>query len=201
MTQYIVETFKTLEAYGLTDALLPFLLIFTVIFAMLKKTRILGEGRKNFNMIVAMIFALMVVIPHITGSYPPGADIVAIMNSALPTVSLVVVAILMALLMIGLLGGETRWMGGSLSGIIALIAFGGIVYIFGGAAGWWQDFSLNLWGPDVTVLLIVILVFAIVIWFVTRDTEAEGAARAGAIGKNLLGDLGKMFGGGGGGEH
>ncbi|MBI5073475.1 hypothetical protein HZA99_06685, partial [Candidatus Woesearchaeota archaeon] len=61
-----VQLFRTMESYGLTDALLPFLLIFTILFAMLQKTKILGAGKKNFNVMVSFIIAAMVVIPHIT---------------------------------------------------------------------------------------------------------------------------------------
>ncbi len=178
MANEFVDFFRTLESYGLTDALLPFLLIFTILFSMLQKTNILGRGKRNFNVAVSAIMALLVVIPHITGTYPPGADVVEILNTALPNVSIVVVAILMALMIIGLLGGEARWMGGSLSGWFAMVAFGAIIYMFGGAAGWWEDFTMNWWDNDITTLIIVILVFAIVIWYVTKpDTSSDKAAK------------------------
>ena len=189
-----VQVFRSLEAYGMTDALLPFLLIFTILFAMLQKTKILGAGKKNFNVMVALIISLLVVIPHITGSYPPGKDIVEILNTALPNVSILVVAILMGLLLIGLLGGEAKWVGGSLSGIFAIISFGGIIYIFGGAAGWWNN-KLNFWfDSDVLALVIVILVFAIVIWYITQeDSTADKAVK----GFNVAKEIGDFFKGGG----
>lgn len=191
-----VQLFRTMESYGLTDALLPFLLIFTILFAMLQKTKILGAGKKNFNVMVAFIIAAMVVIPHITNSYPGNYDLVEILNQALPDVSIIVVAVVMALLLIGLFGGEAKWMGGSLSGGVALVAFGIIIYFFGGAAGWWKNISINWWGQDTITLVIVILVFAIVIWYVTKeDTPADSASRFGSV----LDEFGKMFGGGGGG--
>ena len=56
----------SLESYGLLDALLPFLLIFTVIFAIMQKTKFLGEGKKNFNVVIALVIALIVVLPHVT---------------------------------------------------------------------------------------------------------------------------------------
>src|SRR3989344_3859843 len=90
-----------LEEMGMLDSLLPFILIFTIVFAVLQKTKIIGEGRRQFNTLVALVLSLMVVIPHVTGKYPPGQDIVAIINTALPQVSLVVVIILAALLLIG----------------------------------------------------------------------------------------------------
>lgn len=193
-----VDLFRTLESYGLTDALLPFLLIFTIMFAMLQKTKILGAGKKNFNVMIAFIIAALVVIPHITGSYPGRYDLVEILNTALPDVSIVVVAVVMALLLIGLLGGEAKWMGGSLSGGIAIFAFIGVIYIFGGAAGWWNNIGLRWWSGDTMTLIIVILVFALVIWYVTKeDTPADQAAKT----KSLFEEAGKLFGGGGGGGH
>jgi hypothetical protein len=193
MATNFVELFRTLEGYGLTDALLPFLLIFTILFAMLQKTKILGAGKKNFNMMVAFILAALVVIPHITRSYPARYDLVEILNNALPNVSIIIVAIVLALLLIGLFGGEAKWMGGSLSGGIAIIAFAIVIYVFGGAAGWWENIGLRWWDQDAITLVIIILVFAIVIWYVTKeDAPADQAAKV----SNLMGEVGKLFGGG-----
>ena len=169
-----VEFVEVLESWGLTDALLPFLLIFVIIFAVLQKTKVLGEGKKNFNVVVSLVISLLVVIPHITRSYPPGGDIVEILNTALPNVSIIFVAIIMLLVLIGILGGEAKWMGGSLSGLIAIIAFIVIIWIFGRAAGWFSYVPRWLsWinDPDVWALLVILLVFGIVIWFITRDSE------------------------------
>jgi hypothetical protein len=191
MATNFVELFRTLEGYGLTDALLPFLLIFTILFAMLQKTKILGAGKKNFNIMVAFILAALVVIPHITRSYPARYDLVEILNNALPNVSIIIVAIVLALLLIGLFGGEAKWMGGSLSGGIAIIAFAIVIYVFGGAAGWWENIGLRWWDQDAITLVIIILVFAIVIWYVTKeDAPADQAAKV----SNLMGEVGKLFG-------
>ncbi|MBI4896402.1 MAG: hypothetical protein HY832_02540 [Candidatus Aenigmarchaeota archaeon] len=106
--------------------------------------------------------------------------------------------VVMALLLIGLFGGEARWMGGSLSGGVAIAAFAIIIYFFGGAAGWWRNITVNWWGQDTMTLVIVILVFAIIIWYVTKeDTPADQAAKT----KGLFDEVGKLFGGGGGGHH
>ena len=67
---YRLENFvRALDGWGLTDVMLPFLLIFTLVFAIMQKTKILGEDKKNFNVIIALVMALLVVIPHITSSY------------------------------------------------------------------------------------------------------------------------------------
>jgi hypothetical protein len=189
MIMEFVEFFERLEDFGMTDALLPFLLIFVILFAMLQKTKILGEGKKNFNVIVAAIVALLVVIPHVTNSYPPDRDVVDIINSSLPQVSMVMIAIIMALLLIGLMGGEATWLGGSLSGWIAILAFLIVIYVFGGSMGFWEDKFGHWWGSDTTSVVIIILIFAIVVWYITRDADADKATK----GLSLVKQFGDMF--------
>lgn len=165
----------TLQRWGFVDFILPFLLIFTVVFAILQKVKIFGseaETRK-FNIVIALVIGLSVVIPHALGLYPPGKDVVEIMLKAIPNVSIVVVAILMALLIIGMMGAKMEIGGKSLSGWIALIAFIVVIWIFGSAAGWWNApwfyrFTAN---QDLMALVVTILVFAIIIWFVTHEPK------------------------------
>lgn len=173
---YNLEEFiRILDSWGLTDVLLPFLLIFVVMFAILQKTKVLGDDKKRFNMVIALVMGLLVVIPHVLGVYPPNADVVDIMIKSLPQISILVVAILMLLILIGLLGAEATWMGSSLSGWIAIAAFILIVIIFGGAAGWWQNWSWyeSFFGSNTIAVIIMLLVFAIIIWFVTKG-EGKG---------------------------
>ncbi len=164
----------TLESWGLTDVILPFILIFTVVFAIMQKVKPLGkdgERTKPFNVVISLVMALSVVIPHVLGYYPADADIVNIINSALPQVSIVLVAILMVMLIVGLFGGKAEW-GGSLSGWVAFGAALLVLYIFGRSAGWFQYLPNWLYwldNPDTQAMLIVIAVFAIIIWYITKD--------------------------------
>ncbi|MBI5389595.1 hypothetical protein HZB01_04415 [Candidatus Woesearchaeota archaeon] len=195
------QVFQNLENLGLTDVMLPFLLIFIVLFAVLQKTRILGEHRKNLNVAFAIIVALMVVIPHVTQSYPPGADVVEMLNKALPQVSLVAIAGIMLLLLIGLFGGDAKWVGGSLSAWIGILSFVIIVYIFGAAAGWWTgwDWVQNYLGSDLIAAVIIILVFGVLIAFITG--AGENAEHVGAM-HRMRDDWDKLWSGGrGGGGH
>lgn len=196
---YNLKSFvEIIESWGLTDVMLPFLLIFTILFAILQKTNVLGHGKKNFNVVIALVFALLVVIPHVLDQYPPGADVVEIMNSALPNVSILIVGVIMALILIGLFGGESVWMGSSLSGWVAIISFLLVIFIFGASAGWWGDQGFiealdDFFGEDSVALVIILLVFGIIVWYITKDdTKSEGAIRTG----NLMSEFGKLFGGG-----
>jgi len=166
------DVFRELFNMGIMDSLLPFLLVFTIIFAVLQRTRIIGEGHKNFNVIIAMIMAATVVVPHIISPSPN--DPVNIINSALPSVSIVVVAIIMFLLVIGVFGANFDIAGTSIATWVALLSAGIILFIFGSSAGWWSGFPPQLSflnDPDTQALLIIILVFAVVIWLITREEK------------------------------
>ena len=124
------EFFMNLEEWGLTDVMLPFLLIFVIIFAILHKTKILGETKKNLNIVVAIVTALIVVIPHVTNTFPPDADPVEIINNALPQVSLLLVAVIFLLILIGVFGQDSVFLGMTAPGLVALLSLVAIVLIF-----------------------------------------------------------------------
>jgi hypothetical protein len=183
-----VGLFNVIEANIGVNALLVFILVFTLVFAILQKTKIIGEGKKNFNVIVSLILALFTVIPHILGNVPAEKDPVFIISNSLPSVSVIVVAILGVLLLVGVFGKNLDIAGTSLATMVALGSFAIIVFIFGASAGWWNDFPpmLNfLNDSDTRSVLITLLVFAIVIWFVTSDDD--GVNVGGGLGNLLKG--------------
>src|SRR3990167_8357987 len=95
--QNAIQFFKE---FGLFDVVLPFLLVFAIIFAILEKTMVLGsEGKgdsakpkKNLNAMVAFVVAMLVVATN---------KIVTAINEALPNIVLIIVAFVAFLLMIG----------------------------------------------------------------------------------------------------
>lgn len=170
-----------LQEIGVLDVILPFILIFTIVFAVMQKTKILGEDkdgkpRKNFNGVIALVMGLAVVIPHVIHSYPSDeADVVLIINNALPNVSVVLVAVIMLLLIMGVFGGEVNIAGSGLAGWAVIFAIIATVVIFGHAANWfnlppWLGISNN---SDTQALVVVILVFALIIWFITKEDKEK----------------------------
>ncbi len=188
------EFIRILESWGLTDVLLPFMIFFVIIFAILQKTRILGEEKRRFNAIISFAIAMLVVVPHVLGKYPPGADVIDIMNEAIPNVSIIVIAVIMLLIIVGVLGGERNWLGGSLSGWFAIAALIIVIWVFGSAAGWWigLEWFNNFFGSDTIAIVIMVLVFAIVIWWITRS---DGEQKAGAL-QRISNSFKDFFGGG-----
>ena len=190
-----------LDRLRLTDIILPFMLVFVIIFAILQKTKILGDAKKNLNVVVAIVIGLLVVVPHVTGRFPPNSDPVEIMNNALPQVSVVIVAIIFLLVLIGVFGKESVFLGVSMPGWVMLFSLIVILWIFGGAAGWWSN-SLGqnleeLFGTEAITVAVMLLVFGIIIAWITGDSkEREDRSILNRLGL----DLGKLFGKGGGGH-
>jgi len=54
-------TLSLFEHPFFVNVLLPFLLIFTVVYAILEKTNILGEGKKSADIIVSLIIGFIFV--------------------------------------------------------------------------------------------------------------------------------------------
>lgn len=167
--------------WDIIEFLVPFLLVFVIVFAVLQKTKILGDDRKNFNVIVALVMGLAVVIPHFTGMYTT-FDPVYVINSSLPQVSLVLVAIVMVLLIIGVFGNEFDIAGTSLAAWVVIVAIIIVALIFGSSVGW---FHLPTWlaflsiNPELQALIVMILIFAIIIWFITKEPKKEEQKKRG----------------------
>ena len=112
-------------------------------------------------------------MPHISGTYPIGYDPVQIINETLPSISLVAIAAIMLLLLMGIFG---TGFASAAKPIIAIVAVIFIVYIFGSSLNIWTGpyDTFYWWTPETTELLIIILVFGLVVWFITKEPE-EGA--------------------------
>ena len=187
-----------LSQMGVFEIFLPFLLFFTVLFAILEKIRIFGPNSRRFNVIVALAMALGVVIPHALGAYPPNADVVDIVNHAIPNVAVFVIAILMLFVLIGLWGASPAW-AGKARGWLAVLAAIVIAFIFARAAGlgWGNlpDWLSFLDDPSTVGLIVVVLVFIVVIAYITAEPNPQ--SQAGTWGK-VGEEIGQLFGGGGG---
>ena len=100
----VIEFFGEIGVY---DVVLPFLLVFTIVYAILEKTRVLGtetfEGkkysRKNLNAIVAFVIAFLVVA---------STRLVAAINQAMGNIILLLLVSFSFLMLIGSFMKETE---------------------------------------------------------------------------------------------
>jgi asparagine N-glycosylation enzyme membrane subunit Stt3 len=163
-----------LESWGVTSALLPFLLIFVLIFAILQRISIFekepGKPDRRINGIISFAIAALVVIPHITGTYPPQADPINIINNFLPSVSILLIAIFVVLILLGLVGKKVPTLAIWMVAIVALIILLLVIVraAFPAFAPEW--FVAD---PNLQATVIAILVVGLIIWFVMREPEEE----------------------------
>jgi len=176
-----------LQMLGVLDVLLPFILIFTVVFAVLQKSKILGKESKKYNIIVALVLGAAVVFPHIIWGTPNPTvpylingmiDPVKIINNSLPSIAVVVIAVIMVMLLLGVFGAEFNLDGKGINTVILLIAFATVVYVFGTNAGFFGNGNFPPWlwfleDPNTQSLLVMILVFGAIIYFITKDENKE----------------------------
>jgi phosphoglycerol transferase MdoB-like AlkP superfamily enzyme len=81
-----------------TNVILPFLLIFVIVYAILDKTKILGDKR-DINAVVSLVFALATV------GLPSAFGAVDIIIKLIPVISVIMVIILAFMLTYGFVGG------------------------------------------------------------------------------------------------
>jgi len=119
-----VEQFALLSSPFLTNIVLPFILIFTVVFAILEKTKLLGKD-KSINWIVGLIFSLVAIgVPAAVG----------VLSRIIPVIAIILVIFLAWFLVFGFIGVDVKWPDGlkkTFLVLIGVILLGVIVWSVG----------------------------------------------------------------------
>ena len=164
----MVETIFTNPFF--IETVLPLLLIFTVVFAILEKTKILGDGKRQIDAIVALVIALIFV------AFGRATDIVVRM---IPILGVALIVILIFMILLGSVYGEGKfeipgWLKvvvGILVGILViamvLILTGGLDYLLGFIYG---DNS----GLLINGILIAVIIGAIATVVLSGKKEESG---------------------------
>jgi hypothetical protein len=194
------QAIRDLTDMGLLDIVLPFFLIFTVIYAILNRSNILGEKgeAKKFNVIVAMVIGFLVVVPHVMYGDPTGGsanlslsvgerqlpDVVNIINAAIPGISIWIIGILMLMILLGMFGGNIDLWQKPLSTWIFFAAVIIVFYTFAVSANWVSTPDWLNWLSDRgnQAVILILLIFGIVIWFVV---SADTPNKKGGIWSDL----------------
>jgi len=167
-----VDVIKYLYEIGIADVILPFLLVFVVVFALLQKSNIF-KGHKGINAVFAFVVAMSVIFVHVMNAGSP-YDAVRIINNAMPRISTILIAGLAFLMLIGLFFSEKVEFPGSKI-FLTLFAICVITYIFGSSAGWWTTpgFLKPILTPENITLIVMALVFIMVVYFITIPSPPE----------------------------
>ncbi len=145
-----------------TEGILPFLLVFVVTFAILQKSKILGEDKKQLDALTALVIALLLI------ALPAPRDFIV---NFMPWVAVAVAVILVFLLLYGFVAGEIKpdegkhWMKITFGILAALFTIGVILYVGGfwpTILGWFSNtdvFGNGVWLNAVVIILVVVLMW------------------------------------------
>lgn len=154
---------------ALFEIILPFVLVFTIVFAVFNTTKILG-GKKNIDAVISIVLGLLII---------RNKNIIDTINRFLPNVALAIIVILMILLVLGVfLGKEYEWADG-MKGFAAVVSLVLVLWIFG--SSYWNRLGIpNIFsglGSETKGILIFIAILVIVVWLVSRDDKEKTSGR------------------------
>lgn len=142
-----------------TEMLLPFLLVFVLMFAILQKTKVLGDGKTQIDAIVAFVLGILLIVAP-----TPRGIIVNIM----PWLAVGVAVILIFMLLYGFVAGDLSKMPKGLKitfGVLAGFFTIAVVLVVTGLGemifGWFDSKSSKTIFAN--VLMIVAVVAAVVV--------------------------------------
>jgi hypothetical protein len=139
-----------------TEMLLPFLLIFVIVFAILQKSKILGDGKAQIDALVGLVIGLILI------GVPGPRDIVV---GIMPWLAVGVAVILVFLILYGFVAGDLSgknvkpWMKITFGILAGLFTIGVVLYITGlweNIVGWFsKGDSSDIWMNVVMIALVI----------------------------------------------
>lgn len=170
---FLGDLFYQLQGSGVYEYILPFLLIFSITFAILEKTKILGgTEKKNINVIVSVIIGLIFVTQF---------SLVYTLNNFLPKISLYIVVAVMAMILFGIFGAKVHEGLGGIGLVVAAII--SLVAIYWGLSPS-LGFKLPYWVQNNFDVIIVLIVIIIIIALVTGGSSSN-KVKLSEVGENI----------------
>ena len=166
-----------LKDFGFFDVILPFLLVFAIVFGVLQKTKIFGiADTKNIDSMVAFSIAFFVIA---------ASNIVQIIQVSIPQVILILIAVISLLMLVGSIMTQKEstekgilsngWVKG-LTGIFFLA----LIMIFFNSLGWLQpivDYIMSTStgvGLGIFLLILTIVTVIYIVGGFSKTPSSEG---------------------------
>ena len=168
-----------LRDFGFFNVVLPFLLVFTIVFGILEKTKLFGtEGKehhpkKNLNAMVAFSMAFFVVA---------ASNIVEVIQSSLPAVTLVLVIVLLFMLLLGSFAGQQKeggfdlWDKGWIKWVLIIFVLIAVISIFLNSFGYLSitlDYVLNQFNDTLFASIVFIVLIVGAIFYILHEKKED----------------------------
>lgn len=161
-----------------TEGVLPFLLVFVLVFAILQKTKILGEGKTQIDALIALAIGLISIAVPTTRSF--------IVNM-MPWLAFALVVLLVFLLVYGFVATASdpnkglsvpNWVKNTvlILGIVMVVVLA--IYV----TGFWPTVKGWFSGEDVLSSVLLIIVVAVVVGMVAKPASSgsSGGSSSGS---------------------
>jgi hypothetical protein len=159
-----------LQSPLVVELILPFLLVFTIVFAVLQKSKVLGDGKKQVDAIVALVIGLLVV------SFASATGLIV---RLVPFMAVSLVIILVFMMLWGMFWKEGDFEVGSkvkiAAGIVALVAVVIAVLVF---TGFWQDIA-SMFSNGSSLMANVVVIAVVIIAIILVVFGASGSSSKG----------------------
>ncbi|MBT6773972.1 hypothetical protein HOA91_01245 [Candidatus Woesearchaeota archaeon] len=166
-----------LDKIGVYDVILPFLLVFTIVFAILEKTKVLGldkiDGKeftkKNLNSMVAFVISFLVIA---------STQLVSVINEVLANVVLLLILAVCFLMLVGVFFGDQEFTLKDFPGwskFLMILMFIGIVVIFLNALDWLKYILVIFvyWDAEWASTIIFFIIILGFIVYIIRDPNTN----------------------------
>jgi len=177
------EVIVFLNELGVYDVILPFLLVFTIVFAVLEKTRVFGTEmvsgvetpKKNLNSMVAFVVAFIVIA---------SSQLVSIIQASMGRIVLLIMVLISFLILIGTFFSEKEEviLQGGWRLFFMILVFIGVALVFldsiptdSGAswleAGWF--YLITRFSDRAVSGIVLILVLILFMVYITHNPKAK----------------------------
>ncbi|MBN1645083.1 hypothetical protein JW851_03525 [Candidatus Woesearchaeota archaeon] len=170
----VKEVFIYLENLGLLNVVIPFIIIFIVLYALLNRVKLFKDNRVNVTLATLVSFIAIAA-----------ADVVTNVNLFSYYLVVLIFVIIAVLMLIALLGGKLDLMSGKkktyFSWFVAVGLCLAVIY-----ALYLSGIKIDLgpvsynWLRSIIPITIAVLVFILIVWFITSPGKVSEAERAKA---------------------
>ena len=137
------------------EYILPFLLVFTLTFAVLDKTKLLGDGKRQINAIISLVIGIILIgFPYAQG----------VIVKLIPFLAVSLVILFVFMLIYGFLAGskEGDVLSGGLKIALGIIVGLGVIVAVLWATGSWDSIYNTLIGKNSSKIWLNVLLIALI---------------------------------------
>lgn len=153
----------------LTEWFLPFLLVFVIVFAILQKSKVLGDQKAQIDALASLATAILAI------SVPYSRMVIA---ELMPWLGVGIAALFVFFVLYSFIVGEKfmeeTWLKYVLLGLVSIFSIGVIFHV----TGFWDLINpagRNLFDSEVVSSIIFLVIMAVVVFWVVKTSSSGGS--------------------------